>query len=46
MRRVFIFLHKIRYRLACRALKRPFDQEASLRLDRALVALERALGAS
>lgn len=33
----------LRYRWAARAVERPFDEAASLRLDQALVRLEKAL---
>lgn len=33
----------LRYRWAARAVSRPFDAAASLRLDRALVRLEKAI---
>lgn len=44
MRALVLFILRARYRFACRALARPYDPKASLRLDRALVALEQAKG--
>jgi len=45
VRTVEEFVARLRLRLAERALRRPFTTAASLRLDRALVALERLQGA-
>ena len=45
MRSLIIAALWLRYQWAARAVSRPFDPAASLRLDRALLALERALEA-
>lgn len=46
MRGVKILIARWWFRYACRALDRPYDPKASARIDRALVALERAKGAA
>ena len=42
-RSVKIFLCRLRLQWAVRAIDRPFDSAASLRLDRAVISLETAL---
>ena len=45
MRGLYILLLRLRYLWAARAVHYPFDPAASLRLDKALLALERELEA-